>query len=145
MIKILKRAHTNIPEILTTKGVEATKDLLKRFNNGEVDFGSKDFNSKIYGHRKVKEALIHSQAGKCCFCESMFRHIGHGDVEHFRPKAGWVQADEPLNKPGYFWLAYDFDNLLLSCEICNQIHKKKIFSTYRKFSTGIFPPTKHCN
>ncbi len=67
------------------------------------------------------------QDGKCCFCESKIGHVSYGDVEHFRPKAGWVQGNEPINKPGYYWLAYDWDNLLLSCQICNQRHKKNLF------------------
>src|ERR1700712_3696718 len=100
MIQILKKAHANVPEILTTKGVATAKGLLDRFNGGEIDFLTTDFDSAIYGHQKVKEALIIIQDGKCCFCESKFLHVSYGDVEHFRPKAGWVQDSEPLNKPG---------------------------------------------
>jgi hypothetical protein len=51
-----------------------------------------------------------------------------GDVEHFRPKAGWCQgAGEPLNTPGYYWLAYDWNNLLLCCSACNQRFKRNYF------------------
>ncbi|MNT06512.1 hypothetical protein D3C72_1411790 [compost metagenome] len=34
---------------------------------------------------------------------------------------------DKLNYPGYYWLAYDWDNFLFSCAICNQRHKKNIF------------------
>lgn len=34
-------------------------------------------------------------------------------------------------RPGYFWLAYDWDNLLLACQICNQRHKKNAFPLLR--------------
>lgn len=82
----------------------------------------------IYGHLQVKQALIDDQHGKCCYCESRFEATGFGDVEHFRPKAGVRQQPKaPLEKPGYYWLAYDWSNLLFSCEICNRRHKSNLF------------------
>ncbi len=128
MIHLSQKAGTPIPEKLQTEGAAATQSLKDRYDAGERNFGGKaDFDSSIYGHKTVKEALIIAQHDKCCFCESKISAISHGDVEHYRPKAGWVQADEPLNEPGYYWLAYDWDNLLLSCQICNQRYKKNYF------------------
>lgn len=127
MIRIRKKEAAAIPEILTTAGQIETDSLINRFIAGEKEFKSEDFNSNIYGHKEVKESLIEIQNYKCCFCESKIGHVSYGDVEHFRPKAGWVQNNEKINKPGYYWLAYDWDNLLLSCEICNQRYKKNFF------------------
>ena len=82
----------------------------------------------VYGSKAVKHALISSQHGKCAFCESRITVVSHGDVEHYRPKAGWDQEDGAgLVKPGYYWLAYDWNNLFLSCQICNQSCKRNIF------------------
>jgi uncharacterized protein (TIGR02646 family) len=127
MIRVRKRSDSVIPEILSNQGQAAILILKERYNSGERDFKSSDFDSKIYGHTNVKEMLIKLQDNKCCFCESKIGHISYGDVEHFRPKAGWVQGNENLNKPGYYWLAYEWSNLLLSCEICNQRYKKNYF------------------
>lgn len=127
MIRIRKKATAPVPAILQTKGKEEIKVLKARYDNGERDFSSNDFDSGIYGSIEVKNKLIAVQNYKCCFCESKIGHIGYGDVEHFRPKAGWVQGDEKMNKPGYYWLAYEWDNLLLSCQICNQRNKKNYF------------------
>lgn len=127
MIRIRKKAPAPVPSILQTKGKQAIEDLNKRYNEGERDFESKDFHTNIYGNEEVKQSLISLQDYKCCFCESKIGHISYGDVEHFRPKAGWVQEDEKLNKPGYYWLAYEWENLLLSCQICNQRNKKNFF------------------
>ena len=93
------------------------------YNTGALNFS---FDSTIYGHATVKQALVAAQLNKCAFCESK---IGFdGDVEHFRPKAGCRQgAGEPLIKPGYYWLAYDWDNLLFACPICNQRFKQNYF------------------
>lgn len=127
MIRIRKKETAPVPEILKTEGQTETAFLNDRYNQGEREFVSKDFDSKIYGHEEVKKALIKIQDYKCCFCEAKIGHISPGDVEHFRPKAGWVQTNEKLNKPGYYWLAYKWDNLLLSCEICNRRNKKNYF------------------
>ena len=50
------------------------------------------------------------------------------DVEHYRPKAACCQSPgSPLTRPGYYWLAYDWSNLLLSCGPCNQRFKRNLF------------------
>lgn len=87
-----------------------------------------DFDSAIYGHATVKELLIKLQHDKCCFCESFLTHVSYGDVEHYRPKGGFhSRSKEKMQQPGYYWLAYDFENLFLSCQICNQKFKKNFF------------------
>ena len=84
------------------------------------------FDGKIWA--SVKDILLAAQFGKCAFCESSFRHVSFGDVEHFRPKGGFQQnKDSPLVKPGYWWLAYDWDNYWASCQSCNQVFKKNLF------------------
>ena len=124
MIQIRNKIGSVAPKVLTNEGVAKTDNYKTEFNNGATEF---KFDSGIYGHKEVKERLVTLQQGKCCFCESKIRHISYGDVEHYRPKAGWVQNKEPINKPGYYWLAYDWDNLLLSCQLCNQQFKKNYF------------------
>jgi len=119
------------PKILhdeDASGPKATKTLKKAYDDGQRDFTSDDFNSKIYGAASVKTALIKAQHKKCCFCESKVTHISYGDVEHFRPKGGFRQKkSDPLTKPGYYWLAYEWSNLFLSCTLCNQRYKANLF------------------
>lgn len=76
--------------------------------------------SNTYKHLSVKNELIKNQHHKCCYCEAWFGHNSYGHVEHYRPKSAWKQKrNDKLQYPGYYWLAYDWDNLLLSCSICN--------------------------
>ncbi len=45
-----------------------------------------------------------------------------------RPKAGFRQiAQELLGRPGYYWLAQEWDNLFFACPLCNQRYKKNRF------------------
>ena len=60
---------------------------------------------------------------RCAYCESaMGRH--HGHVEHYRPKR---RVDDDPAHLGYYWCAYDPENLLLSCATCNSSFKRNLF------------------
>jgi uncharacterized protein (TIGR02646 family) len=130
MISIRKPAA--LPEILETRGREETARDREAYERSPADYdlgaAKFSFRSDIYGHSSVKQALISAQHGKCCFCEAKITHISYGDVEHFRPKAGWRQdSHDALGSPGYYWLAYRWSNLYLSCQLCNQRFKKNTF------------------
>ena len=72
--------------------------------------------------------------GKCAYCETRFRAAYPGDIEHFKPKAEVVtydsrgnrNEDEPPDRTissrtiGYWDQAYNWDNWLLSCYLCNK-------------------------
>jgi len=75
------------------------------------------FNKSII--RGARAALFSMTHGKCAYCEIKLTRQ-HGDVDHYRP-IGCV-AEDPTH-PGYYWLAYDWENLLLSCQFCNQAHR----------------------
>jgi len=84
----------------------------------------KKFNKRIYGCSTVKAQLKQDQHNKCCYCESKFTANSPGDVEHFRPK-GRIKIPGTIGfqKPAYYWLAYDWENLFFSCEECNRSNK----------------------
>lgn len=83
---------------------------------------------RIYAATGVKARLKADQLGKCAYCETRFGHSSPGDVEHYRPKAGYRQsAAAPVQGPGYYWLAYEWSNLLYTCEDCNRIRKHQLF------------------
>ncbi len=81
---------------------------------------TKAFDFEQYNKEKVKDAL-RAVFTKCAYCESQYDASSDGDIEHFRPK-GRVHGKVP-DSPGYYWLANDWDNLLLSCQHCNQGRK----------------------
>jgi uncharacterized protein (TIGR02646 family) len=113
------------PRILRERGQRTTEQNQSAFEAGTRTF---EFDSSLYGAKSVKNALIGAQHGKCAFCEAKIRHIDHGDVEHLRPKGGFRQSTkDPLEQPGYFWLAYAWANLFLACSLCNQSFKRNLF------------------
>lgn len=117
---------------------KAAKELVQQVARGE-----KPAIGDLYKRKSIKDEYFFSPGppfhGKCAYCEAPIRDYQHGDVEHFRPKAGVteengqpvylldedgrvkIDADgEPVKHPGYYWLAYDWTNLVPSCTKCNQ-------------------------
>lgn len=72
----------------------------------------------------VRGALYAMHGVACAYCGTGLTRGDRGDVEHFRPK-GNVLDDEAHG--GYWWLAYVFDNYLMSCSRCNQNYKRDRF------------------
>ncbi len=99
--------------------------------------------TSLYRRRSIKKSFFFSKGppfyGKCAYCEAPITDYQHGDIEHFRPKAGVTHENDrpvelcdedgnarldeqgrPVYHPGYYWLAYDWRNLLPACTKCNQ-------------------------
>ena len=126
MIRITKPSQA--PKILRERGRTTTDDNCATFDVAPNDYlaGNKtfEFDRSLYAAKSVKKALVKAQHEKCCFCESKVTDVAYGDVEHFRPKAGYRQTGtDPLGRPGYYWLAYVWENLFFSCQLCNQRFK----------------------
>ena len=75
--------------------------------------------------KSARDRLFQVQHGKCAYTEATL-DVCMG-VEHFRPK-GAVRNDRKAKQhhPGYFWLAYEWDNLLLTNPKVNN-HKSDCF------------------
>jgi len=121
MIKLHRTSP--VPAHLLKHAPVQTQGLIDAFLQGHSPNPSKTY----YGHPTVKARLNELQGNKCCFCE--INLTGQfGDVEHFRPKKQWQasRATRPAS-PGYFWLAYEWENLMLSCGVCNIRYKGNLF------------------
>ncbi len=120
MIKLGKRRSP--PKSLNDKTV---KDLKKAIA-AKIKAGEKVKSEEFYPHwrkKDVRKDLLEIHHGKCCYCERKRDFQRELDVEHFRPKAGVHGVDHP----GYWWLAYSWDNYFNSCMRCNRDFKKTHF------------------
>jgi uncharacterized protein (TIGR02646 family) len=131
MILIVKPSA--FPLHLLRRGVKQTRLDCKSFDlcpdeylSGRKRFPK--FKNSIYNAEQVKEALLKAQYNKCCYCESRLINSRDLAIEHFRPKGEVRQMHNDTKEyPGYYWLAYEWDNLLLSCNGCNSDHKGILF------------------
>ena len=79
----------------------------------------KPYDFKAYKGTDVVSGLKRVFGSKCAYCESSYAETAPPDIEHYRPKGG-VEVEGQLEKPGYYWLAADWTNLLPSCIDCNR-------------------------
>jgi uncharacterized protein (TIGR02646 family) len=86
----------------------------------------KPFPFVAYKADSVKTALNTLFSFKCAYCESVYGATQPLDVEHFRPKSGFNDDDGDLVKPGYYWLAARWRNLLPSCTDCNRQRRQRL-------------------
>jgi uncharacterized protein (TIGR02646 family) len=84
-----------------------------------ADHAKHFFQSNVYAHEEVSKALEELFHQKCAYCEVSLARTDW-DVDHFRPKG---RIAERKDHPGYYWLAYTWENLFPSCTWCNQ-HRK---------------------
>ena len=71
-------------------------------------------NINKYRNKEIKEALETIFHGKCAYCESKVTTTGYGEIEHFCPKSN----SRCIN------LTFEWSNLLLSCQKCNDAGHK---------------------
>lgn len=87
--------------------------------------------------KELKEWLLENVFfGHCAYCESVVDDTSWGAADHYRPKGRVTvlvgerrqvvfSGDQP--HPGYYWLAYDWRNLVPSCDKCNTEGKRDQF------------------
>jgi hypothetical protein len=94
---------------LTAKAIRESKELISsKFYRGNQT----DANGNTV--QDVEKALKGIYGRKCAFCESK---RFHPDVEHYRPKK---RVTNVKGHHGYYWLCYEWTNLLPSCTDCNK-------------------------
>ena len=80
-----------------------------------------------WNNEDVRGSLYAFHGRACAYCGCELPRNDRGDVDHFRPK-GSVHEDP--GHGGYWWLAYAFDNYLLSCTPCNRHRKRDGFPLF---------------
>lgn len=80
----------------------------------------KSFDFKAYKGDDVAAGLEAMFGPKCAYCESNYGVVSPTDIEHYRPKGAIAGPDGKPRKPGYYWLAGEWSNLLPSCIDCNR-------------------------
>lgn len=119
------RGSVSEPAVFRSKRMARLREEARRQFSapGEKDPGRIKFDTRFYP--KVRVALRRLFHGKCAYCESRLDH-DYGDVELFRPKRRAMNLDGRISE-GYWWLAYEWGNFYVSCQICNRRYKRNRF------------------
>lgn len=117
MIKIDKG---DMPEYLKSTSVDLANEKLHDFYTGKnrsqkrYDF---PFNSEIDG--ALKPILHQVFNGKCGYCEIKIELPQDGTIDRFRPHDG-VRDMAEYFPDLYWWLVFEWENLVFACRDCNQ-------------------------
>src|SRR5687768_15276735 len=91
--------------------------------------------TNLYKSKRIKKEFFFAKegpfGGRCAYCECYLNDFQQPDIDHFRPKKGVTDKDDNpalvvdangkrIHHQGYYWLAYEWDNLLPTCKICNE-------------------------
>ena len=119
MIKV-EKDFTSIPAILK-------KENRKEAFNKNISSGKYVDEKNLYKVASVQKQLKEIYNLKCAYCEQKLLDAPK-HIEHYRPK------------DIYYWLAYSWDNLLLSCGSCNSSKgtKFKIKKTIVTYDNELF-------
>ena len=105
----------------------ATNRLIAKVSSGQ----SCAINERLY--KRMRHVFYDAFHGKCAYCEAKFILDQSGAIDHFRPKGAVLDLNcQPVSldgdggiHPGYYWLAYDWHNLLPVCNKCNTMMKNR--------------------
>ena len=132
MIRI-DRSRFPRPAVLDSSRAEVERQNANEwFTNSERDRQQR-FDFKIYRDPTIRDTLDELFHGKCAYCEVRIVRAATLDVEMYRPKASVAERPE---HPGYWWLASDWDNLLVACMDCN---RSRIHAGERAGKANRFP------
>lgn len=119
-VYFVKKGH---PHYRKQKCNVAFKQICSEFDSTPQPFHDGRYKfSADFGGKEFRKQLLICQGPKCCYCE---KPVASGEIEHYRPKAAWQQTRKSkISRPGYYWLAYSWNNFLISCGECNSGSRK---------------------
>ncbi len=102
---------------ITTLIPKPLNDCTAKINKALLEKAGHKFSNNTYASKNVKQNLMKIYNNKCAFCESDTTAGAVLQVEHYRPKA---KVKEDSTHTGYYWLGYEWTNLLYACSSCNR-------------------------
>ena len=112
--------YINIGEIELPDGWSVSAEqALEEVKPLPLDDRKSVIKSKYNIWKKVKKSFGKISRKKCWYCES-YEKRSHMAIDHFRPKNS---VEECQDHPGYWWLAFEWQNYRYCCTLCNNLKK----------------------
>ena len=127
---------------LVGPGTPAAKELADataHFTDADWPKTEAGFTFSAYKNDAIKALLNAASKSLCAYCESRYGATQPMAIEHYRPSGGTWRVDgdkRPLDKPGYYWLACTWENLLPACTRCNTAEGQYAWGEDEKRTTG---------
>lgn len=113
-MRAVRKSYQRIPDSLRSTGCH--QSLVNVCNGGTPDKDS--ISSDFYRSGDVINKLSRIYLSKCAYCETVDPDF---EVEHYRPKKQVAVVDRNgQGHFGYYWLSYEWSNLIPACHDCNK-------------------------
>jgi uncharacterized protein (TIGR02646 family) len=120
VIKIFRPEKPSI--FFSPKLMRAQEDIKNNYNTR----GQGRFKFDMSVLQAVRPFLMDVFKRKCAYCESPLGISSDMVVENFRPKNGSRGLNKDYDPDHYYWLVYEWENLLPACPLCNK-YKRDVF------------------
>lgn len=108
--------------VVPTKLNYANAPLASAYTDLILTKNKHKFKSSIYRNGSIGDLKI-IYNNKCGYCETITAAGAELRVDHYRPKD--KVKEDPTHLTGYYWLSYEWSNLILACEKCNRAKSNK--------------------
>jgi len=123
---MIQITRTSAPDFFESEVLKEAKDQLKR--NYRNDDHQGRFKFIHMRSTEILPAVLQMCNGKCSYCETLLTDNNIADIDHYRPKGGARGLFNDEYAPNhYWWLAYEWNNMLAACQTCNQKYKRDFF------------------
>ena len=107
-----------IPAGFSNSAVNDAREQIRRFYKNPSESSRRRFEfPDVTQFPSIRNAVVRQFNGKCAYCESRTDSVY---IDHFRPCSGALSLDGEVSPPHYWWLALTWQNLYLTCSVCNK-------------------------
>ncbi|PFD04500.1 AAA family ATPase [Bacillus cereus] len=85
---------------------------------------------------ETRKNLVMNFNNKCAYCESKIDSIAQ--INNYRPIGGARNSDGEVSKEHYWWLKFEWDNLLPTCPECNANKSNRFPVLSDRVNVGVF-------
>jgi len=112
---VIKADNERTPRLVSDETYRALLAIVQTLNKNLISDAiyRESYDTPDGKRSRVEDQLAISYKNKCAYCERLCK----ADIEHYRPKKG-VAEDNAHG--GYYWLCYEWTNLIPSCITCNR-------------------------
>jgi hypothetical protein len=106
---------------------DALSEALKSSSDEVARAALIEANERLWRDSRVRDWLVEIHHHKCWYTEAK-ESVSAYHVDHFRPKGRVTEADG-TQRPGYWWLAFNWRNYRISGQLIN-VKKRDVFPVH---------------
>lgn len=112
---VIKADNERTPRLASDETYQALLKIIQTANKNLITDAiyREGYDTPDGKRSRVEDQLAISYKNKCAYCERLCK----ADIEHYRPKKGVAEDNA---HEGYYWLCYEWTNLIPSCITCNR-------------------------